>query len=172
VSQGLRPWTRLAEARAVAAQAAATESRWFVHGSAFGAADAAEFTALTKRLDTLLSPDGFATAAERPAYQDVLVRYGHFRADDIRLRALKKSGDTDGAATVLTEIGRGDVAFDFWDFATTLDRLAGRQLADFTTHATDAGGELDGWPALPAGALGLAGALVLLAVRPRLAEYR
>lgn len=172
VSQGLRPWTRLAEARAVAAQAAATESRWFVHGSAFGAADAVEFTALTKRLDTLLSPDGFATAAERPAYQDVLVRYGHFRADDTRLRALKKSGDTDGAARVLTEIGRGDVAFDFWDFATTLDRLAGRQLADFTTHATDAGGALDGWPALPAGALGLAGALVLLAVRPRLAEYR
>ncbi|MYS18938.1 hypothetical protein GA0115240_10209 [Streptomyces sp. DvalAA-14] len=172
VSQGLRPWTRLAEARAVAAQAAATESRWFVHDSAFGAADAVRFTALTERLDTLLAPDGYATAAERPAYQDVLARYGHFRADDRRLRALKAAGNTDGAATVLTEVGRGDVAFDFWDFATTLDTLAGRQLAEFSAHAADARGSLDGWPAVPAGALGLAGVLVLLAVRPRFAEYR
>ncbi|MFC4031498.1 hypothetical protein ACFO3J_08400 [Streptomyces polygonati] len=177
VGQGLRPWTRLAEARAVAAQAAATESRWFVHDSAFGAADAAQFTELTERLDALLTPDGYASAAERPAYEDVLTRYGHFRADDRRLRTLKAAGRTDKAAAdeaakVLTEVGRGDVAFDFWDFATTLDSLAGRQLADFSAHATDARGSLDGWPAVPAGALGLAGVLVLLAVRPRLAEYR
>ncbi|WP_329129384.1 hypothetical protein OG552_03190 [Streptomyces sp. NBC_01476] len=172
VGQGLRPWNRLAEARAVAAQAAATESRWFVHDSAYGAADATEFTALTGRLDALLAPGGYATAAERPAYQDVLTRYGHFRADDRRLRALKAAGNTDEAATVLTEVGRGDVAFDFWDFATTLDRLAQQQLADFSVHASDARGSLDGWPAVPAGALGLAGVLVLLSVRPRFAEYR
>jgi hypothetical protein len=172
VSQGLRPWTRLAEARAVAAQAAATESRWFVHDSAFGAEDTVRFTALTARLDTLLTPDGYATAAERPAYQDVLARYAHFRADDKRLRELKAAGNTDQAAQVLTEVGRGDIAFDFWDFATTLDRLAGQQLADFGAHAADARGSLDGWPAVPAGSLGLAVVLVLLAVRPRLAEYR
>jgi hypothetical protein len=120
----------------------------------------------------MLSPEGYATAAERPAYQDVLTRYGHFRADDKELRKLKAAGDTDQAAVVLTEVGRGNVAFDFWDFATTLDGLAGRQLADFSVHATNARGALDGWPAVPAGALGLAGVLVLLAVRPRLAEYR
>lgn len=170
--QGLRPWTRLAEARAVAAQAAAAESRWFVHDSAFGAGDERQFNALTRKLDTLLAPDGYATDAERPAYQDVLSRYGHFRADDDKLRALKKAGDTGQAAVVLTEVGRGDVAFDFWDFATTLDGLAGRQLDDFTAHAGDAHASLDGWPAVPAGALGLAAVLVLLGVRPRLAEYR
>jgi hypothetical protein len=172
VSQGLRPWTRLAEARAAAAQAAAAESRWFVHDSAFAVNDAKEFTTQVARLDSLLSPDGYATAAERPAYQDVLTRYGHFRADDKRLRELKSAGDTDQAAVVLTEVGRGDVAFDFWDFATTLDGLAGQQLTDFSLHASDARGALDGWPAVPAGTLGLAAALVLLAVRPRLAEYR
>jgi len=172
VSQGLRPWTRLTEARAVAAEAAAAESRWFVHDSAFAVNDAREFTTLTARLDTLLSPDGYATPAELPAYQDVLTRYGHFRADDKQLRALKAAGDTDQAATVLTEVGRGDVAFDFWDFATTLDRLAGQQLAEFSVHASDARGALDGWPAVPAGVLGLAAVLVLAAVRPRLAEYR
>ncbi|CAG7619288.1 hypothetical protein [Actinacidiphila bryophytorum] len=170
--QGLRPWTRLAEARAVAAQAAASESRWFVHDTAFGAADQKQFDGLVKRLDTLLAPAGYATGAERPAYQDVLARYGHFRADDTRLRALKRSGDTEQAAAVLTEVGRGDVAFDFWDFATTLDKLAARQLDDFSAHAGDARSSLDGWPVVPAGGLGLAAALVLVGVRPRLAEYR
>lgn len=170
--EGLRPWTRLAEARAVAAQAAATESRWFVHDPAFGAADQKQFDLLVTRLDALLTPQGWATEEERPAYQDVLARYGHFRADDVKLRSLKRAGDTEAAAAVLTEVGRGDVAFDFWDFATTLDNLAGRQLDDFTAHADSAHHALDGWPAVPAGALGLAAALVLLGVRSRFAEYR
>ncbi|SHL49584.1 hypothetical protein [Actinacidiphila paucisporea] len=170
--QGLRPWTRLAEAHAVAAQAAASESRWFVHASAFGAADQQQFDDLAKALDGLLSPDGYATDAERPAYLDVLARYGHFRADDVRLRSLKRSGDIEQGAAVLTEVGRGDVAFDFWDFSTTLDRLAGQQLADFSAQADDADDALGGWPGAPAGALGLAAVLVLLGVRPRLAEYR
>jgi hypothetical protein len=170
--EGLRPWTRLAEASAVAAQAAAAESRWFVHGTALGAGDLAQFGRLTTQLDTLLAPTGYATSAERPAYQDVLTRYRHFRADDAQLRKLKASGATDAAAVVLTGVGRGDVAFDFWDFATTLDALAGQQLDEFTARASDARSALGGWPAVPAGALGIAGALVLLAVRPRLAEYR
>ncbi|WP_335979997.1 hypothetical protein [Streptomyces sp. CA2R106] len=171
-SQGLRPWSRLAEAGAVAAQAAAAESRWFVQGDDLGRSDAARYTALTKRLDTLLAPDGYATAAERPAYEDVLTRYRRFRADDTALRRLKDAGRTDEAAVLLTTVGRGDIAFDFWDFATTLDQLAARRLDDFAHHAGDARGALGGWPAVPAGALGAAAALVLLAVRPRLAEYR
>ncbi|MFI0896142.1 hypothetical protein [Streptomyces sp. NPDC020983] len=171
-SQGLRPWTDLAEAGAVASQAAAAESRWFVHDSAFGEADEAQFDTLAARLDGLLAPDGRATAVGLPAYQDMLGRYAHFRADDTRLRALKKSGDTEKGAVVLTGVGRGDVAFDFWDFSTTLERLADRRLADFRQHADGAHGALDGWPAVPAGALGLAAALVLLGIRPRFAEYR
>lgn len=171
-SQGLRPWTNLAEAGAVASQAAAAQSRWFVHDSAFGDADEAQFDTLAERLDGLLGPDGYATAGERPAYQDMLGRYANFRADDDKLRSLKDKGDTEQGAVVLTAVGRGNVAFDFWDFSTTLDRLAGRQLDDFTQHADDARGSLDGWPAVPAGALGLAAALVLLGIRPRFAEYR
>jgi hypothetical protein len=69
-------------------------------------------------------------------------------------------------------VGRGDVAFDFWDFATTLDDLAENQLADFTARISGAHASLDGWPALPAGFLGGAAVLVLLGARPRLAEYR
>lgn len=170
--QGLRPWSRLAEASAVAAQAAAAESRWFVQGDDLGRSDAALYATLTGRLDTLLAPDGQATAAERPAYEDVLTRYRRFRADDAALRRLKGEGRTDQAAVLLTTVGRGDIAFDFWDFATTLDALAARQLDDFAAHAADARDALDGWPAVPAGALGASALLSLLAVRPRLAEYR
>lgn len=169
--EGLRPWNRLAEARAVAAQAAATESRWFVHGS-FAAQDEARFDAMTRELGVLLSPDGYAGAAERPAYEDVLTRFGHFRADDRKLRAQQAAGDTEGAARTLTDVARGAVAFDFWDFATTLDVLAASRLDDFTRHVDDARGALDGWPAVPAGALGAAAALVAVGLRRRYAEYR
>ncbi|SEO52444.1 hypothetical protein SAMN05216267_102974 [Actinacidiphila rubida] len=172
VASGLRPWTRLAEARAVAAQAATAESRWFVHDGDFAKNYRDEFTTLSTSLGGLLAPGARADGAERAAYQDVIDRYHHFLADDTRLRSLKDSGDIDQGATVLTEVGRGDVAFDFWDFATTLDGLAEQQLADFTAHVSDAHASLDGWPALPAGLLGAAGVLVLLGVRPRLAEYR
>jgi hypothetical protein len=169
---GLRPWGRLAEAGATAARAAATESRWFVHQSAFGARDTADFADLTRQVDNLLAPDGYASAAERPAYDDVRTRYGHFRADDRRLRTLKDAGRIEPAAEVLTDIGRDNVAFDFWDFSTTLDRLAEHQMTDFTDRAADARDSLGGWPAIPAGALGAAGALILLGLRPRYAEYR
>jgi hypothetical protein len=168
---GLRPWNRLADARAVAAQAAAAESRWFVHGD-FAAQDAARFDTMVKDLGALLSPDGYATAGERPAYQDVLTRFGHFRADDRRLREQRAAGRIEDAARTLTEVARGDVAFDFWDFATTLDVLAARQLDDFTAHADAARADLDGWPAVPAAALGAAAALVVVGLRRRYAEYR
>lgn len=169
--EGLRPWNQLAEARAVAAQAAASESRWFVD-KAFATQDAAEFSAMTKSLDSLLSPVGYATDAELPAYRDVLSRYRQFLRDDKKLRQLYAEGNTNDAARLLTEVGRGEIGFDFWDFATTLDGLAGQQLADFTAHVDDARGSLDGWPAVPAGALGFAAVLVLAGVRPRYAEYR
>ena len=108
----------------------------------------------------------------RSPHTDVRSRYQVFLRDDAHLRRLKAQGDTDAAAVELTAVARGDIAFDLWDFATTLDALAGRQLAEFTPHAADASGALGGWPAVPAGALGAAGLLVLPAILPRLAEYR
>lgn len=170
--EGLRPWSRLAEARAVAADAAATQSRWLVHDTDSAGYQRERFDTLTRRLDVLLAPESYATAAERPAYQDVLTRYGHFRADDRKLRDLRAAGRLDEAVTVLTEVGRGQVAFDFWDFATALDALADHQRSDFDLHTGRARSALAGWPAVPAGALAAAAVLVLLGIRPRLAEYR
>lgn len=168
--EGLRPWSRLAEARAVAADAAATQSRWLVHDTDSAGFQRERFDTLTRRLDVLLAPE--PSTAEDPAYQDVRTRYGHFRADDRKLRALRAAGRLDEAVTVLTEVGRGQVAFDFWDFATTLGALADHQASDFDRHTGRARSALAGWPAVPAGALTAAAVLVLLGVRPRLAEYR
>ncbi|MDJ0342886.1 hypothetical protein QMK19_24090 [Streptomyces sp. H10-C2] len=146
--------------------------RWFVHDADSATIQRDRFDALTHRLDELLAPASYATPAERPAYQDVLTRYGHFRADDGHLRALRAAGRVDEAVVVLTEVGRDQVAFDFWDFATTLDALAAHQRGDFVLHTDSACSALAGWPAVPASALASAAALVLLGVRPRLAEYR
>ncbi|MCZ4122923.1 hypothetical protein [Streptomyces sp. H39-S7] len=170
--EGLRPWSRLAEARAVAADAAATQSRWLVHDADSAGFQSERFTTLTRRLDVLLAPEPSVATAERPAYQDVSTRYGHFRADDRKLRELRAAGRLEEAVTVLTEVGRGQVAFDFWDFATTLDALADHQRSDFDLHTARARSALAGWPAVPAGALAAAAVLVLLGIRPRLAEYR
>ncbi|UQI46390.1 hypothetical protein M1P56_19575 [Streptomyces sp. HU2014] len=166
---GLRPWSRLAEARAVAAEAAAAESRWFVRDAAAGSLESTRFAALTGRLDTLLAPAG---STGRAAHRELLTRYGHFREDDRNLRRLRSAGRLEEATVVLTEVGRGRVAFDFWDFATRLDTEAGGHMATFTTEAGRARGELSGWPAVPATALGAAGVLVVAGVRVRLAEYR
>jgi hypothetical protein len=162
-SQGLQPWSRLAEARAVAADAAASESRWLVDDSGSAAQQRARFAALTGRLDTLLAP---------AAYGDVRARYQHFRADDRELQRLLAAGRLDSAAALLTNVSRGNVAFDFWDFATSLDRLAAQQESVALDHISAARSGLDAWPAVPAAALGLAAVLVLAGVRPRFAEYR
>ncbi|MFI2303780.1 hypothetical protein ACH5AL_33855 [Actinacidiphila glaucinigra] len=167
---GLRPWSRLAQARAVAAEAAATQSRWLVNGAE--PQQRAELDTLDRRLGGLLAPGGWASADERPAYADVNERYGHFRADDRKLVELMAGKRIDEAAVVLTDVGRGEVGFDFWDFATTLDALARHQQADFVSRTDAARSGLDGWPEVPAGLLGIAAVLVVVGVWPRLAEYR
>jgi hypothetical protein len=162
VRDGLRPWSRLAEARAVAADAAAAQSRWLVNDPGFAAQQRARFTTLTRRLDTLLTT----------ATPDVRTRYAQFLADDRELRRLIAAGRIDDAAAVLTNVSRGDVAFDFWDFANSLDQLAAHQRSTATIHASDARSALDGWPVVPGCVLGAAALLILAGVRPRFAEYR
>ncbi|MDX3352215.1 hypothetical protein PV703_02530 [Streptomyces sp. ME01-24h] len=79
---------------------------------------------------------------------------------------------TDEAAVVRTDVGRGEVGFDFWDFATTLDALAQDRQEDFDARTHAGHSRLHGRPAVPAGVLAVAAVLVVVGVRPRLAEYR
>ncbi|MGW7008863.1 hypothetical protein ACWGCW_40365 [Streptomyces sp. NPDC054933] len=170
--EGLGPWSRLAEARTSAADAAAAQSRWFVQDPGAGAAYRDDYDAQMRRLDALLTPDPGTSAAELPQYAAVLKPLAAFRADDTTLRGLLAAGRLDDAAVVLTDVGRDHVAFDYWDFATRLDTLEQTRRADFEVRMADAGHALDGWPAIPAGTLVGAAVLVLVGVRPRLAEYR
>ncbi|MDF3290229.1 hypothetical protein [Streptomyces silvisoli] len=170
--RGLGPWARLAEARTAAADAAAAESRWFVQDPGAGTAYRDDYEAQMRRLDGLLSPDTGTSAAELPQYAAALKPLAAFRSDDATLRRLLAAGRLDEAAVVLTDVGRDHVAFDYWDFATRLDGLEQARRADFEARMASAGHALDGWPAIPTGTLAGAAALVLVGVRPRLAEYR
>ncbi|MGI5341640.1 hypothetical protein ACQEVS_31670 [Streptomyces sp. CA-181903] len=169
---GLRPWARLAEARAVAAEAAATEGRWFVYDTRPGSAAVSRFEGLTARLDSLLAPDGYTYAPGRAAHRAVLDRYARFRDDDRRMREEHATGRTDAAVLTLTELGRGRIPFDFWEFAGSLDALSARHLDVLTERTASARDRLTGWPAVPAGVLGGAVLLVGAGLRPRFAEYR
>ncbi|KAB7845067.1 hypothetical protein [Streptomyces mobaraensis] len=169
---GLRPWARLAEARAVAAEAAATQGRWFVYDTRPGSAAVSRFEGLTARLDTLLAPDGYSYAPGRAAHRAVRDGYARFRDDDRRMREEQATGRTDAAVLTLTELGRGRLPFDFWEFAGALDALAARHLAVLEERTASARDRLAGWPAVPAGVLGGAALLVGAGLRPRFAEYR
>jgi hypothetical protein len=170
--QGLGPWVRLAEARTSAADAAAAQSRWFVQDPGAGAAYRDDHDAQMRRLDGLLTPGPGTSAAELPRYAAALRPLAAVRADDTTLRRLLAAGRLDDAAVVLTDVGRGHVAFDYWDFATRLDGLEQARRADFEARMTSAEQALDGWPAIPAGTPAGAAALALAGVWPRLAEYR
>ncbi|MBZ4321370.1 hypothetical protein, partial [Streptomyces huiliensis] len=169
---GLRPWSRLAEARAVAAEAAATEGRWFVYDTRPGSAAVSRFEGLTARLDTLLAPDGYAYAPGRADHRAVLDRYARFRDDDRRMREEQATGRTDAAVLTLTELGRGRIPFDFWDFTGSLDALSVRHLDVLAERTASARDRLAGWPLVPAAVLGGAVLLVGAGLRPRFVEYR
>ncbi|GAA1888799.1 hypothetical protein [Streptantibioticus ferralitis] len=171
-AEGLGPWSRLAEARTTAADAAAAQSRWFVQAPGAAAAYRDDYNTQMGRLDGLLTAGPGTSAAELPQYAAVLKPLAAFRADDQTLRGLLAAGRLDDAAVVLTEVGRDHVAFDYWDFATRLDALEQTRRADFEARMAAAGRALDGWPAIPVGTLVGAAVLVLAGVRPRLAEYR
>ena len=122
----------------------------------------------------LLNPAGqtASSATEHTLEKEVRDRYGNFQRDDQNLVSLVEAGRLDEATEVLTEVARGHVAFDFYDFSTRLNTLIDLQQADFARDTGTAGAALDGWPAIPLAVLGLAVIAVLGGVRPRLAEYR
>lgn len=72
---------------------------------------------------------------------------------------------------MLTEVPRNHLAFDFFDFNLRLDAVSAAQADIITKRLSAADSAIDGWPALPATALGAALILVFVGVRPRLAEF-
>jgi hypothetical protein len=115
---------------------------------------------------------GLATLAGGTAGPAVLDRWNAYQRDHEQIVALADAGQLSSAVGVLTGISRGDAAFDFYYYDAAISRLTAQRQAAFDGALADARGELAAWPAIPPILMVVAALLVLLGVRPRLAEYR
>jgi hypothetical protein len=118
-----------------------------------------------------------ARAHPGPALTAVLTRFQQVQADDQRIRQLARAGHGRQAIAVLTGQTAGSSSYDFDRYDQAIVSLIGlrRQTFDqaIRTGDHDLGRSILGsWAGLlPLAALGLA-ILVIVGVRPRLAEYR
>ncbi|HEV2243318.1 MAG TPA: hypothetical protein VGR98_19900 [Streptosporangiaceae bacterium] len=118
-----------------------------------------------------------ARAHPGPALTAVLTRFQQVQADDQRIRQLARAGHGRQAIAVLTGQTAGSSSYDFDRYDQAIVSLIGlrRQTFDqaIRTGDRDLGRSILGsWAGLlPLAALGLA-ILVIVGVRPRLAEYR
>lgn len=102
----------------------------------------------------------------------VLTGYQQFQRDDSRVRGLVRGGDRSGALDARLGNTEGATNFDFALFDLSLSSLLDIHQKAFA-DAVDAGDDaLDGWDVLPPAAGVVLVALILIGVRPRLAEYR
>ncbi|WP_370083170.1 hypothetical protein [Streptacidiphilus sp. MAP12-16] len=161
VSSGYAPYAVVAQAQVAAADAEAVQSRWLVD-DAYRPSLQRQFTDLTQRLHALLGPQSTASVARTQA---------DYLAADTTLRSLAESGQLDRAAVQLTGVTRGEVAFAYFDFSSRLGELAAQRSAVFDHRAAAAADDLSGWTAIPSALLGAALLLVVVGVRPRLAEF-
>jgi hypothetical protein len=102
----------------------------------------------------------------------VLARWQAYQRDHDAIVALAGGGRLASAVDRLTGIARGDAAFDFYYYDTAASRITAGHKAGFDTAVTGVRGGLSGWTVIPAVLMGAVILLVLLGVRPRLAEYR
>lgn len=115
---------------------------------------------------------GETLSASGPRGSSLAERWLAYRGDNARIVALAASGRLPDAVTVATGIARHDADFDFSYYDDALDALTAADLSRFDASVTAARHALDAWTLLPPLGFGLAALLVLLGIRPRLAEYR
>jgi hypothetical protein len=162
VRQGYDPYSTAAQAQVVAADAEAAQSRWLVD-DAYRPSLGTTYDGLTAQLGKLT-----AGAAGSPG---VTRTERNYLASDSRLRELAGAGQLDQASVQLTGVTRGQVAFSYYDLSLQLEQLSSSAAARFDAGVAAADGDLSGWTAIPAGLLGAVFVLVLVGVRPRLAEF-
>jgi hypothetical protein len=109
---------------------------------------------------------------ERTAAEQTLARYQVYQSDDRHIRALVQAGNLAEAIRFCTSYAPGDSNNAFNQYDQALASVVGINVHAF--QQTTASGEqtLTAWPLLPWGLVLLALALMLLGLRPRLAEYR
>lgn len=166
VSRGHGPFAAVAGAQVAAADAEAAESRWLVD-DAYRPSLQSSFDGLAGQLRAL-SPDAAGSPELTPAVERTRTAY---LAADAQLRQLARQGQLDQASVQLTGVTRGQLAFAYYDFGLQLDRLSAAADARFTAGAAAADGDLAPWSWAPSALLGPALLLIVLGVRPRLAEF-
>ncbi|MEO3782972.1 hypothetical protein ABGB12_06575 [Actinocorallia sp. B10E7] len=103
-----------------------------------------------------------------PPNAEVLVRYRSFQRQDESMRDLARQGRARQAIVLRT----GPMSQTFTDYDRELSKLIADRNADFAREIDAGSAALEGWNrGLPAAGLVLA-VLIVLGVRPRLAEYR
>ncbi|MCF2533843.1 hypothetical protein [Yinghuangia soli] len=158
-SEAFDPYTALARTRALASDANADESRYMLLPEQ-APYYRAQFAAKAELLAAQSKDPGLAQ------------RLAAFRRDDAELQKAVSAGRLEAAIGMATNVGRGNLAFEFFDYQSTLDSTAQTHHDDFTARIDDAEDALSGWQFLPAAVLGVGGLLVIAGVRPRLREYR
>jgi hypothetical protein len=109
---------------------------------------------------------------ERAAAEETLLRYQIYQRDDRRIRQLVNAGRLRDAVALCTSFAPGDSNYAFNEYDKALSRLIDINQRAFE-QATGAGSDrLAGWTLVPwLGAVAI-GALTILGLRRRLAEYR
>jgi hypothetical protein len=166
----LAPYLALSHAQAVSYDAAADTSRYLISGNlSYYARDfSTKSDCLVKGDCRLAAGPGVSTAQAKV----MLDRWLGYQRDHERIVALADAGQTSEAINALTGIRRGDAAFDFYYYDTSISEVATAHKQTFDVSFRDAEGLLTGWVIIPIVAMGLVLLLIPLAVRRRLTEYR
>ncbi|MEU4619855.1 hypothetical protein AB0G04_07735 [Actinoplanes sp. NPDC023801] len=185
--RGLGPYLALSELRALGYDAAADTGRYLISAKLGYYRD--DFVAKSACLtgDPACRP---AAGQSRSDHETVTVaastrgglpqlagtgatdRWAAYRTVHDRILGLADAGRTDEAVRQLTGIRRGDAAFDFAYFDAAVAAATEARERDFDRALRVAELTLTGWSLLPGVILTVVLALIPLAVRPRLAEYR
>ncbi|HEY2670665.1 MAG TPA: hypothetical protein VGJ07_09850 [Rugosimonospora sp.] len=173
------PFLSLTAAQAVSYDAAGDTSRYLI--SADPADVQRDLTTKSRCLvdgggcgtgDDLAAGLGDVAAIPGGTGPDVLDRWKAYQRDHDQIVALAGAGRLSSAVDRLTGIARGDATFDFFYYDSAVSQITASRKASFDHAVAGARGELSGWTVIPAVLMGSVMLLVLLGVRPRLAEYR
>ncbi|WP_430790068.1 hypothetical protein [Actinoplanes sp. G11-F43] len=154
---GLTPYLTLSGLRALGYDAAADTGRYLISANLAFYRD--DFTGKTERLT-----DGLP----RPAAE----RWTDYQEIHLRILNLADAGKDAEAVRLLTGIRRGDAAFGFAWFDASVAAVTDERKAEFDQSLRAARTSLTGATVLPGVLLTAVVALIPLAVRRRLAEYR
>jgi hypothetical protein len=175
------PYLALTQAQAVSYDAAADTSRFVLSGGLpyfqqdFHTKSDCLVNGGSCGSDTL--SEGLTTLLAGPdtnpgQVRDAIDRWTTYQRDHDQITTLASADQRGDAIATLTGIRRGNAAFDFYYYDAAVSQVAAGRRQAFDAALRDARDEVSGWTVIPGVILGTVIILVLVGMRPRLAEYR